>query len=338
MKNFDKSMQDHQLAWRSKHIESDEKGPWGKDTYEWILPLRLWEEGLWSGIRSGTSNPLAKYLDDAKVKKHEGVHNLKSSWTHCANLYFPFGASDKGKSLLAGFLGAFVSPAIESISDLQLEYEDEDHNLKPSQLLGETGGGKGFSQTSPDLGILVNGGRGLLLTENKLLEHHFYPCSGYKAKDSDKHPRATDKECCNNPLAGRNAATECQLLAWKRKYWDYLEPVMNESRFRDLKCCPASRDGFQLMRQQALAEGIAQSGNYDFVISAVALDLRNEKLRTCMTSAGIADVREWGTLFNGKAKFAVWDHQQWVTWVQEHNTAGEWDNWLEWVKSRYGYA
>jgi len=55
-------------------------------------------------------------------------------------------------------------------------------------------------------------------------------------------------------------------------------------------------------------------------------------------STGIADVRDWGKLFNGKAKFAVWDHQQWVTWVEKKDTAGEWRDWLQYVKCRYGYV
>ena len=58
------------------------------------LPLdraqNLWEEGLWPGIRRGSENPLATYLKRLGVQKHSGVHNLKSSWVLCANLYFPF--------------------------------------------------------------------------------------------------------------------------------------------------------------------------------------------------------------------------------------------------------
>jgi hypothetical protein len=99
----------------------------------------------------------------------------------------------------------------------------------------------------------------------------------------------------------------------------------------NLRCCPAARAGYQLLRQQALAEGIASSGKYDFVVSSVALDMRNEKLRTCLKSTGIADVRSWRSLFNGKAKCKVWDHQQWITWVEDDDTAGEWRDWLQWV-------
>ena len=52
----------------------------------------------------------------------------------------------------------------------------------------------------------------------------------------------------------------------------------------------------------------------------------------------VPDVRDWGELFNGKARFAVWDHQQWVTWVEKHDCAGEWSNWLEYVKAKYRYG
>ena len=30
------------------------------------------------------------FLKKSDVQKHDGVHNLKSSWMQCANLYFPF--------------------------------------------------------------------------------------------------------------------------------------------------------------------------------------------------------------------------------------------------------
>ena len=36
--------------------------------------------------------------------------------------------------------------------------------------------------------------------------------------------------------------------------------------------CPAANSAYQLFRQQALAEGIAQSGMYDLVVSNVAVD------------------------------------------------------------------
>ena len=36
-----------------------------------------------------------------------------------------------------------------------------------------------------------------------------------------------------------------------------------------------------------------------------------------------------------RAQFAVFTHQQWVGWVQEHDTEGKWSDWLSYVRSRY---
>ena len=98
------------------------------------------------------------------------------------------------------------------------------------------------------------------------------------------------------------------------------------------------KDGFQLFRQQALTEGIARSGRYDLVVSAVAVDERNDEAESALRRSGIAGLRQWGQLFRGQARFAVFTHQEWVAWVQEHNTAGRWSDWLEYVQSRYGLA
>lgn len=85
-------MAQHQIAWRQKHIADKRRGTQNGQTRPWILPPELWEEGLWPGIRSGSVCSLPEYLitPGKKVEKHKGVHNLKSSWVLCANLYFPF--------------------------------------------------------------------------------------------------------------------------------------------------------------------------------------------------------------------------------------------------------
>jgi len=335
LEDFDGWMSEFQVNWRHEHISTQEWGWWGDKQREWILPLVLWEQTLWSGIQTGKRYPLAKYLSANHVKKHEGVHNLKSSWTHCANLYFPFGQTENGRHLAAEFLKANISSNVDSVDAIELEYA-EDGELHPSVLLGELGGSKGAGQTSPDIGILVNHQRGLVLAENKLVEHSFYPCSAHWGKYASR-PKNPNPRRCDSPLAGLNANTECHQVAWGRKYWEHLAPVADQDALAKLRCCPAERAGYQLMRQQALAEGIANSGKYDFVISCVAMDSRNETLLTCLKSTGIADLHDWGKLFNGKAQFRVWDHQQWVTWVEEHDGEGEWGDWLEYVTSRYGY-
>lgn len=128
-------------------------------------------------------------------------------------------------------------------------------------------------------------------------------------------------------------ANECHQNEWHRKYWDHLKPVIRREKLSSLRCCPAAKGGYQLFRQQALAEGIACGDRYKLVVSAVAIDERNLALQSCLKTTGLANIREWGELFRGKAKFAVFTHQQWVGWVRNHNASGEWNDWLCYVKN-----
>lgn len=105
---FDAEMTQHQIRWRRANISSRAWGSQNGKQYEWILPNDLWEQGLWPGVRSGSCYSLPDYLHRNGVQKHLGVHNLKSSWMLCANLYFPFGMSELGHDLLAGFLREHV--------------------------------------------------------------------------------------------------------------------------------------------------------------------------------------------------------------------------------------
>ena len=339
MKNFDRWMNRHQIEWRKANVESKEWGRWRGSQYPWILPEGSWEEGLWPDIRKGSDNSLPAYIESTGVQKHEGVHNLKSSWVLCANLYFPFGGDADGKALFASFLKRCVALEIDSLEEIELEYEDRDSRLRPSHMLGEEGGTRGAHQTSPDLGLLVNRGRGLVLIESKLTEDSFYKCSAWKHKGSRKLPGNPDPDRCNNPLAvAKDYASQCHQHhpAWGRRYWEHLAPVVDVQALASLPHCPAMKDGFQLLRQQALAEGIAKSGRYDLVMSVVAVDERNDEAEAALRRSEIAGLRQWGQLFKGRARFAAFTHQEWVGWVQEHDTERKWSNWLGYVRSRYG--
>lgn len=338
MDAFNDQMNKYQVNWRKNNVTSPEWGWQNAKQYPWILPAKLWQEGLWPGIRSGSQHSLPAYLRRYRVQKHQGVHNLKSSWMLCANLYFPFGASDQGRSLVGSFLQAHVCTQVRSVDALELEYAEEG-DLHPSSLLGEMGGGRGTGQTSPDIAFLVNGERGLVLCENKFVEHSFYRCSARRREGSVQRPGNPDPARCSDALAVLDDPDSlCHQVKWGRKYWEYLQPVFNREMASSLRCCPAARAGYQLFRQQALAEGIAASAKYDWVVSCVALDERNERLQRCLRGTGIADVRQWGQLFAGKAIFAVFSHQQWVAWVRAHDDDGQWTNWLSYVESRYGYG
>ncbi len=329
-------MNQRQTEWRQSHILSNQFGQWrGSRHYPWILPEDSWEEGLWAGIGPESENSLTTYLQEACVQKHTRAHHLNSSWILCANLYFPFRETSKGRELFASFLNHRVAKEIESLKEIELEYAD-DGELRPSRLLGETGGARGRGQTSPDLGLLVNGGLGLVLVESKFTERDFDECSAWRYKGSSRRPGNPDPDRCDHPLSiVRDPANECHQTAWGRKYWDHLSPVADREVLATLPYCPASRYGYQLFRQQSLAEGIAQSGRYDLVVSAVAFDERNDSLNTALKPSGIAELKNWGSIFRGKARFAVFTHQQWVGWVQEHDTSRQWDDWLQYIHCRY---
>ena len=98
MQSFDLWMNNYQTSGARLTLHPKSWGPWRGRGYPWILPADLWEEALWPGIRKGSDNSVSDYVEKNGVQKHSGVHNLKSSWTLCANLYFPFRASAYGWS------------------------------------------------------------------------------------------------------------------------------------------------------------------------------------------------------------------------------------------------
>ena len=332
---FDRHVERQQVAWRKRHVTSQEHGVQNGKARAWILPKGLWEEGLWAGIRSGTAGSLPEYLAASEITRHDGSHNLKSSWVICANLYFPFRAAP---DLLAGFLEAHVCPEIARVDGVELEYA-EAPPLDPHSLLGEPEGTRGANQTSPDVAFLVTttgGGKGLVLTENKFTEHSFYECSGRKKEYGNPDP----SRCMDLPALLPDLPGRCYMLSWERgrrynrRYWEHVR--LTDGAEGTLTRCPAATGGYQLLRQQALAEAIARHGPYDLVISCVAYDDRNRTLIECLGTTGIDDFRTgWSRLFDGRAQFATWSHQQWVEWVRQHDN-GRWADWLGYVGERYG--
>ena len=335
--SFDTAMNDAQIEWRAKHVQTNECGSQNGKTRRWILPRCCWQEGLWPGVRYGEPNDLEAYLRKKKIQRHSGAQNLKSSWVLGANLYF---AHRQDPTLLAGFLAAKVDTRVAAVERLELEWAAP-APLSPSCLLGEPDGRRGAGQTSPDVAFVVQldgGGLGLVLTEVKFTEHSFYPCSGRKAKYSNP-----DRERCLDAKAVfEDPEANCYLTSWAsgsraiRRYWDYIA-VSEVGRSR-LRRCPASTAGYQLFRQQALAEALAVRGEYDFVVSCVAYDLRNRALVRSMKRTGVPELREWGTLFGGNVEFETFTHQEWVQWVRDQDRDGRWRDWLDWVGDRYGLA
>lgn len=246
------------------------------------------------------------------------------------------GTSDEGRALLASFLKAYVDEEIDTLEAIELEFaEPEGSKLHPSSLLGETGGSLGANQTSPDLGLRVNGRRGLVLVENKFTEHSFYECSAWRHKGSSRRRGNRNPERCNTPLEIAEDESRCHQSSWDRRYWEHLAPVVDREALKSLPICPAAKHGYQLFRQQALAEGIARSGKYDLVVSAVAYDERNGALAAALKRSGIKGLEQWGRIFRGRTRFAAFTHQQWAAWVEDHNKSGQWRDWLEYVMQRY---
>jgi hypothetical protein len=308
-------------------------------TYRHIVLFDNWEETLYEDIKT----TLPEYINrpGQEISAHNGVHNLLSSWVLCANLYFLARTNTDFKALMVDFLRLKVSDKITEITDVELEFAfPEGDPLHPNPLLGETTGSRGKKQTSPDVAFIVktiDGGDGIILTESKYTEHNFYPCSTNPDECKPNRNPNPDFSRCMQLAKGYDYKLIChQTNAWYRKYMNLIS--FSEQAEQVLNNCPAATDGYQLFRQQALAEGIAQSGRFELVASAVAFDGRNNDLIGCLNSTGIDDFQTgWATLFEGKALFKTWTHQEWIQFVRENQQKGEFDEWLKYLNERYGY-
>lgn len=335
MKNFNEYMNDYQIEWRRHHLDNQKPGIQNGRTRQWILPKKDWELGLYPTLRTGGKMPLNNYLLNNEIQKHIGVHNLKSSWMLCANLYFSFRNS---LSLFEEFFQTHLGLSKVIVKDLQLEFAAE-NGYDPATLLGEPAGNRGSNQTSPDLAFVLensNGETGLILVENKFLEKSFYTCSGRREAPSEY------RQFCNNfPELSQDFKTRCYFMRWanenrtNRTYWNYLT-VSDYAKSKFSKC-PAANGGYQLFRQHALAEALLQKHpKYTFIINAVAFDERNEVLHRSLKTSGMVDIlSDWGKVFNGEVQFRTFSHQQWVNWVRLHNSENRWTDWLSYVEARY---
>jgi hypothetical protein len=343
MAKFRDEMHTAQLAWRTKHLPHiTGHGWWQKRQYEHILPRQHQQENLWSGIQDGGLFPLGAYLRANSIQPHTGRDNLLSSWTLAANLYFPFGQTSEGRRLVAGFLASIVDDSIATVEAVELEWEHADEDLRPPKLLGETDGARGMNQTSPDVAFevtLKGGARGVVLTEVKFTEHNFYACSIRKQLADDQR-MAT----CHDLSALRVDPTGLcgQHTIKQRRYWDHLDGVFDWGA--SLQWCPAATAGYQLFRQQALAEGLATHSKLGLVVSSLAYDERNgglpdarSGLLRSLQRTGVADVRtDWDKLFSGRAAFKAFSHQAFVAHVRASMSRPGWcDDWLDFVSNRY---
>ena len=296
MSQFDKMMTRHQVDWRKSGCSVRGNGSQNGREYAHILPSRDWRHGFWPGA----IDKLDAYLADNRVQRHTGVHNLKSSWTLCANLYFPFGSTPEGLGLLAGFFRHAVDPRIETVEVLELEYSEEGA-LAPGPLLGELGGSRGSGQD-------VAGSRSLreqwsgTPVDRKQVRRAFFLCLLRSARQ--RQCRASRKSRARTlPERRESGRRSCRPVSASALGTQILGNPGSGDRFQRvgaLNCCPAAFGGYQLFRQQALAEGIASSGKYDLVISCVAYDERNSTLQRSLRTTGLEKFEDWADCFAEK--------------------------------------
>jgi len=337
--NFYKTQKSKQVDWWKSYSNQphweDEKDKWGiqnKVSYPHIVKGN-WLSLVWKGIQK----ELPAYLGN-NIQAHSGVHNLLSSWVACANLYFPAHSNSEFKNLLLGFLKSKISSDIAEVLEVELEYS-LDGDLSPKELLGEMEGGRGSGQTSPDVAFVVktSKGIGLILTECKYTEHSFYRCSARRTTDrGDKPLNPNPEKCLQHASACDYKSIPCHQHVWGRKYLDHFQ--LTDEGKKLLTRCPAATAGYQLVRQQALANGIYKSGKYDFVVSSVSFDSRNKTLIECLNRTGIKDFQSgWSDIYQKGASFITWHHQEWVDYVRKNFKDPIFIDWLNYMEERYGY-
>jgi hypothetical protein len=319
---------DLQLKWRKKQNNISKKnGKYNQIEKDYIVPKEEWLYTIWEPLQE----KLFSYLKDINIQPHDGSHDLLSSWILCSNLYFGAFINEDFKELFRQFLEEKVKARIEKIDEIHLEFVPGERS-KPN-FLGEPGG---IKQTTPDIAIVfnTNNKKGLILVECKYTEQSFYDCFGRMKKSDYGQIVNPNPENCYKLKTIESSCLFCNSKKWIRKYWRYLK--FSENGYVKLNKCPAFSGGYQLVRQQALAEGIVKCGDYENVWSCVAYDGRNEKSMMSMKQVGINSIKdEWEKLFIIKSKFIVWEHQEWTKYVRD-NGKEEFDkNWIKYINERY---
>ena len=101
--------------------------------------------------------------------------------------------------------------------------------------------------------------------------------------------------------------------------------------------CPALSGGYQLFRQQALAQGLADAQLFDYVVSGVAYDARNEALVTCLRRTGIIHIASgWDHLFKTDVRYHCFTHQDLIAFASQERVKRS-EKWIEYTRDRYGY-
>jgi len=334
--NFTNRVEQQQIGWKLKYVNDQRSQTWNNGkVYAHLLPKDIWDQGLWEGVRQ----EVLDYIRDERIQPHPMKHSLKSSWTLCINLYFIIKKSAHFQELMLQFLKSRLGNGILSVDDVNFEfalpYGDE---LNQSLLLGEKEGGRGVGQTSPDvaLSIMTDSGPGLILIECKYTEKSFYRCSARSTSERGDKLVNPDPQRCMQKADLTCYRDICHQKEWGRQYLNILE--LSAYGIKTLNNCPAATSGYQLLRQQALAEGIARSGRYAHVYNSVAYDQNNTDLINCLNKTGLKDwTKNWGRIFSGNAEYFSFTHQEWVSFVRDNHVNGLSKKWLTYIHGRYQY-
>lgn len=315
-----------QIRWRKRHLPGVIGwGAWANKHYEHILP---WEDrffGLWPGIRSDVLG----YLEEGLISPHPSWHHLNSSWTLAANAFFPFRSCQGGQELLASFLAAHVAPEIVGVSEIELEFQDPPP-FDQESLLGETGGRRGQGQTSPDVGVKVTdetGARGVVLFEVKYKESDFEDCSQYKKLEGG------ERSACHGLRSLIADPGRCPFTESGRRYIPILRAALSAGmRGSADRPCPAANGGYQLARQQALAEALVAAGAYGFAISTVIVPMANNPIHRIDQTSTLSD---WGSIFDGQSRFVTVHFEDLLGYVESTDGPAWTAEWVDYMRSRY---
>jgi hypothetical protein len=326
--SFKKEQINLQLVWRGKQNDISKKnGKYKGVEKDWIVLPDEWIKTIWKQLQDN----LSTYIKNQNIQPHDGAHDLLSSWVLCSNLYFGTSINYDFRELFRQFVERKIETRIENIDEIHLEFVPNERSKE--NLLGEPGN---IKQTTPDLAIIFssNNKKRLIIVESKYTEKSFYDCFGGKKNGDFGQIVNPYPENCFKLKTIENSCLFSNNSKWIRKYWHYLK--ISEYGLKQLTKCPALFGGYQLVRQQALAEAILKCGNYDNVWSCIAYDRRNEKLMKSMERVGIDSIKnEWVKLFDVKSKFETWEHQEWVEYVRK-NAKGTFEKeWINYINERY---
>ena len=294
------------------------------EKYEHILPARLWNRNLWSGIR----REVIDYFSRKKIKWHNQRDNLLSSQILCVNIFFPL---RNHLSLLAGFLREFY-PSLAKVTDIDFEY------IGPRNYFNEPGG-RGFNRTSADVAITwenTKGKNNLLLVEFKFTEPNFGECSKSRNPDQDR--------CNHGELVISSPQTECYRSEKRRPYWDiilspqgpFIQEVLNKTQY-----CPFRYDFYQLMRNQLLAKCIAEDEDSGFSVVefAVCYDVRNKNLLNLShpVDGNSNPFTSWESFLKNPSSFKYFTIQQLLKHIDHTDSLPiELEQWRAYLNKRYG--